>query len=306
MAVDYGYQGHAFNVTHAGEYTAIPKATTIYNSFDHFGMLIGLQRLPGERNADYRARLLDVYIHRGGAHQDGLINALTRELGLNRREAISISTTATNGRIIVGDTYLQLWEDDTNYTEYDIYSRSSSVYFIKDLVDAIDSNTYFSATLLPGVNGGMPSGILLPKDTMTWQALEPLKNIKRNKLLYTNIVENSVRFSTEGYKVFHELVYGIDGIVASGDYYIDYTNNMIYSYDPAPIGTVVSYYYHDFPTKLEISPVNIYEFTSTTFRSKIFEQVLNEEGLYIDGVPTSEAVDYINEIMSVRNMLWGE
>ena len=54
----------------------------IWNTFDEFGMLLGISRLPGERNEAFKNRILDVFKNPGGAHKQGLINGISRELGL--------------------------------------------------------------------------------------------------------------------------------------------------------------------------------------------------------------------------------
>jgi hypothetical protein len=53
----------------------------VWNSFDEHGMLLSTPRLPGEGNADYRARIKDVMVHRGSPRYIGLRNSLTRDLG---------------------------------------------------------------------------------------------------------------------------------------------------------------------------------------------------------------------------------
>lgn len=58
------------------------EAYHVWNAFDEFGLLIGLPRLPLERNAEYKARLKDVFRHPPGAHHAGLQASAARELGL--------------------------------------------------------------------------------------------------------------------------------------------------------------------------------------------------------------------------------
>lgn len=55
----------------------------IWNAFDEFGLLLGLDRLFGERNDAYKQRLLDVFRNPGNSTQSGLKSALARELGLS-------------------------------------------------------------------------------------------------------------------------------------------------------------------------------------------------------------------------------
>jgi hypothetical protein len=58
----------------------IPRA--LFNPFDEFGLVLGLERLPGEKNFDYRKRLLDVGQHRPSSTREGLLNSISREIGV--------------------------------------------------------------------------------------------------------------------------------------------------------------------------------------------------------------------------------
>lgn len=65
----------------------------IWNAFDEFGLLLGINRLYGERNNNFKARILDVFINPGGANKQGIINGLSRELGITSDQII-INTLA--------------------------------------------------------------------------------------------------------------------------------------------------------------------------------------------------------------------
>lgn len=56
----------------------------VWNYLDEFGLLFDCQRLKNESNFQYKRRLLDVFKHPGGAHKEGLLFALGRELGGRR------------------------------------------------------------------------------------------------------------------------------------------------------------------------------------------------------------------------------
>lgn len=58
----------------------------IWNTFDEFGLLLGIERLYGERNAAFKGRILDVFKKPGNSTKQGLINALSRELGIEGAE----------------------------------------------------------------------------------------------------------------------------------------------------------------------------------------------------------------------------
>jgi hypothetical protein len=61
----------------------IPQIYNVWNCFDEFGLLLGLPRIPGEKNRAYKARLLDVYVHPANSTYQGLINGISRELGIS-------------------------------------------------------------------------------------------------------------------------------------------------------------------------------------------------------------------------------
>lgn len=54
----------------------------IWNAFDEFGLLLGVERLFGERNTEFKERILDVFKKPGNSTKTGLTNAISRELGI--------------------------------------------------------------------------------------------------------------------------------------------------------------------------------------------------------------------------------
>lgn len=77
----------------------------VWNAFDEFGLLLGLQRLPYEQNEVYKERLLDVFRKPGSVTREGVQNGLSRELGLATEEIqiVPFSTTAFNSELIKPD-----------------------------------------------------------------------------------------------------------------------------------------------------------------------------------------------------------
>ena len=60
-----------------------PEVYNIWNHFDEFGLELGLPRILGEKNKDYKARLTDVYVNPANSTYQGLLNGISRELGLH-------------------------------------------------------------------------------------------------------------------------------------------------------------------------------------------------------------------------------
>lgn len=68
----------------------------IWNIFDEFGMLLGVKRLPGERNEPFKNRILDVFKRPGGANKKGLQDGISRELGLEAEDVFLGALTDAN------------------------------------------------------------------------------------------------------------------------------------------------------------------------------------------------------------------
>lgn len=63
--------------------TLYPEIYNIWNCFDEFGLLLGLSRIPGEKNKDYKTRLLDVYANPANSTYTGLRYGISRELNIS-------------------------------------------------------------------------------------------------------------------------------------------------------------------------------------------------------------------------------
>lgn len=77
----------------------------IWNALDEFGLLLGVHRLYGERNSDFKERIEGVFLHPGNSTKDGLYNALSRELGINKEDIKinELSDTAFKNSLLNSD-----------------------------------------------------------------------------------------------------------------------------------------------------------------------------------------------------------
>ncbi|WP_253294944.1 low copy number virion structural protein [Bacillus atrophaeus] len=79
----------AFNISNDDFETSIKVKPTnfhIWNAFDEFGLLVGIERLHLENNADYKERILDVFRYPSGTHDIGLTNGIARDLRMIQRK----------------------------------------------------------------------------------------------------------------------------------------------------------------------------------------------------------------------------
>jgi hypothetical protein len=304
MAAGKTASGHTFNVYHSGEVRLTPEPIQTPNQLDMLGQSISLQRLPEEKNADYRARIMNVYVDRASSTETGLINGITRELGLSKYKAMDIEISVSYGRIIIGDTYLRVYTSSSDYTEFDLYTRDSDTYFLSDLVAAIDAISGYSCAIGAAADAHTPSFVLIPYDSKVYVEADALTQITRQVLDNSNIIAGT--FKATDSIAFSTLVGSESLVVSQGDYYVDTSTGFVLSYiQPAP-GTLCSYWYNETSLEIMASPVALFEFSSPTFKEKIFEQVAQSNGNTESGLPKPEAVDYINELLAAKGMLWGE
>ena len=302
-------------------FTLTSEPKNIVNNFDFIGLLLGLPRLHGEKNVDYRRRLWDVYVHRASSCETGLVNGITRELGLCQYDAFTIdyttpeyTPTSYTPAFFGRRTQIELYSNynlidssvDANVLDIpiiDIYSRDSSSYYLEGLITAINTSAGFTATICNNANEKAPSQSIISIDSGQWQEDEELQPVYKHLFQHKNIIPGSVTFSTN---VFVEHVDSASLVLASGDYHIDYINGVLNTYDIIPLHTTCRYMYNSFPLTVRYSPVILHEFNSSYFCAKVFEQILQPDGTYIDGLPTSDVVQYINELLNVKGMLWGD
>lgn len=55
----------------------------VWNPFDEFGLLLGVNRLHGERNAQFKERILDVFRKPANSTKQGIINGLSKDLNIS-------------------------------------------------------------------------------------------------------------------------------------------------------------------------------------------------------------------------------
>ena len=112
--------------------TYTPSLHQVWNELDEFGLLLDLPRIEGERNPSYKQRLFDVFVNRASSSYRGLINGITRELGLSLYHAMTVTPVLNPDGTTIG-TNPAISFDETRCYVYSDWTDSSS-----GLVDTID------------------------------------------------------------------------------------------------------------------------------------------------------------------------
>ena len=285
-----------------------PEQHQVFNELDRFGLLLGQKRLEGERNSDYKQRLLDVLVNRASSTYRGLINGITRELGLKIEEIFIIrpvldntgNTLSANPAVVFQETKCKVYTDytlgdDGLYTSLDRFAFGDN-YTIHGLMNSIEDTGYFTCEFVLQDRRFDRSMTIFNQSTINTVLSEEIDTGgSRVKLKNDKLISNSVIFRSPN---LNERVESQELLVRSGQYYIDMANGIIYSTSsPAP-GSVVRYQYRNDIYRVLASPIIIHNLQSIDFRSKMFDQ-LTLNGETTDGAPSPLGIELINELLSV-------
>lgn len=295
-------------------YTDIPIRKNIKTSIDLIAQLINSYRLSGESLASFKERVLDNYIHGANTTYEGLYNGINRELGLDAhtkgvlidvmRDSDGLPLNELAG-IEVSTRYLTLYSDHASGTvqsQLDLYERGIS-YFVSDLQTQIENTSGWEAVLV-GLDNFDKSASLLRQTSMKHIRGHRLKASQiqnLNELLVVgNFLTGDIRFSSQSGITTETTTMP----TSPEEFMVDYNNNILFLGQVA-IGTV-TFTYQELPLFLKWSPVTINSFKDNEFLDLITEQVRDEDDLIIDGIPTPDGAEYINELLSVVPQFWGE
>jgi hypothetical protein len=290
--------------------TFTPEPHQVYNEFDNHGLLMSLGRLELERNAAYKRRLLDVYVHRASSTYIGLIHGITRELGLNLVKTLRVVPVVDGDgvpllpfpAVVFEHTKCTLYSDYTDddvLLELDRYDLDSDAWSLDGLVDQINATGYFTATLYSGVSGVTRSMTIFNQSSVNIVPSEDISGRgSRVKLDNENLVEGTVSVSSDN---LTERVDTEIELVKSGQYVVDLEEGVILTTSVPSPGSAVRYSYRNDDFIVMSSPVIIHNLQSSDFRTKMFEEI-DEETL---GRPTTRGAFIINELLSVFPSSWG-
>ena len=307
---------------------------SVWGPLDEMGLLLDLQRLPGEDNPDYRHRLFRVFTRPTDSTYQGLLNAITYELGLDFYDLISIefvgdptdvgltADEVAQPRITIKDGVLTLYghyvSDDENLiiqidNKPQINLRKYEYADPTDLLDAINATGIFLATdlAIEGI-GAEPrqdwSYTISNVDTNVWIVDEIVPASTRFTLLNSPLNDGMFFFGES--RIFQRLRDSEEDILKPGDFYVDVeTGEVVTASLPSGTGRV-RYQYRNIPAVLEASPVSIGYIGSTEMQRYFFTQLElslfdNPLERFINNIPTLEGTEIINELYRASNNYWG-
>lgn len=291
-----------------------PEIHSVFNEFDRHGLLLALPRIKGEKNAVYKQRLMDVFVNRANSTYRGLINGVTRELGLSITGVMQIipvtdandTPLATNPAVRFLNNNCILYEDFSEGTileTIDRFEPNGGAYSYEELKHRINATLKYEATILTPALPETRSMTIFNQSSTVLVAEEEISGAgSRINLANRNLIPNTVSVVAAN---FNRRVSSEGAISRAGDYYVDMESGNIISNTNPGAGSFVRYKYRDDLFIAQASPVILHNLQSDDFRSKMFQQVCDDLGVECNGLPTALGADIINELLSVAPTNWG-
>jgi hypothetical protein len=297
--------------------TYTPERWHIHNELDNFGLLLDLPRIAGERNAAYKQRLMDVFVHRAGSDRLGLIYGITRELGLDLYHAMTITpvldadgnTVGDNPAIIFEDTKCYVYSDYTLGTSglevtIDRYEYDGGAYNYTELLTQIQATGFFAVAIRSGVSSNTRSMTIFNQSSVELIVSESISTSGAIvNLEHANLFSDSVSITSSNLR---ERVSAQRDLARAGQYFIDYDKGIIYTTESPAGGSLIRYRYRNNNFKVWASPVIIHDLQSNDFETKMFEQITDGDGNTVNGAATELGADCINELLSIYGVSIGE
>lgn len=295
-------------------YTGVPQRTNRETSIDLIGQLIDLYRLPGESLVSFKARILDQYVNRSNCSYGGLINGINRELDLDaqttgilvdiRRDADGLPLNKGLG-ISITSRYCSLYSDHVGGAvshQFDLHDRADS-YFLTDLLSHINAITSFEAVMV-GTDNFDLSSHLENLSSLRLRLKEPTLAMSKMHRLYSIDTGNFI----VGDLVFDQKTGLTEEVLSlptqSQQFMVDYDYGVVWT--SRFIEGTISYRYQRLPLFIRMSPISLYRFKDPEYLTLVTEQILDEDSNVVNGIPTVEGADKINELLGVVPMYWGE
>ena len=294
--------------------TGVPQGKTTWNQFDEQGSLVSLQRLPEEDNVSYKRRIMDVFVHRANSSYRGLIYGITRELGLSLYQPLIINPKKGNDdSFLAPDPLIKfdginvyLFSDYANDSldwQIDRYAPGGNYEHLKRLVDLVNTTVYFEASLTDIDYSFKRSMVVLNQSNRIMVPSEGIPVSTSFRLAHQFIVPGSLVFI--GTSTPSTEVDSIGDMNRHGTFWINYRKGIVKTYSQFGIGSSVRYQYTDYSFKPFASDVILNDINSDNFRSKLFQQVLQDNLTFADGLLTELGTDYVNELLSVYPLYFG-
>jgi hypothetical protein len=306
--------GFVFYAEAGNQFTAIPEAKELVNSFDLIGDIVSLRRNKLEKNAEYKQRIIDVNVNPGSAVYSGVINNLLRDLSLNREKAIEIGLKLTSGgepiasnpkveffanRVVLYKSWIPGQTPEVDL-EIRTYKPTDSGYYLTDLIDLINTSECFTAMAFI-TRAGVLSSNLIRVSSLAEITDELIQTDYRTKLVGEYLISTTVEFSEKPVFKNETLSRAVEG-----DYTVDYIEGIVYNYSLPSGNSFVSYMYNIFPLDVEYCDIQLFTLSDEDFTSELFDKEFAPSGEEINGLLNPEGAEIYHTVYKNNKIFWGQ
>jgi len=294
--------------------TYTPTRFPLPNGLDERGLMLGLQRLDTETLATYRRRLLLEVRDPSGSIEADYIRTLNRKVGQFDEPMFDVDVIRdANGNPLAPDPYIEItsthmraysdWTNGTLDFELNLHERSGTgtAYFLREVDIALTASTFFSHTVLDTAFTFKRSDHLKFGNTEFHVMGRSLRESQSNKLEHNLIRE----IYSQAFYIFENEVATSALVVQEGDFYVDYINGVIITYETAK--GFVSYTYKVFPYRLYWQSVRAMPYNDPDKIYSHKDTILSDDtGLPVYEVLNGEGAKIANGVLNVHSLGWGE
>ena len=293
-----------------GTYTS--RAQPLPNGLDEIGLDLSLPRLEDEALATYRKRILLETRLPGGATQDEFAVSASRQVGLFDEPLIEIDLVLdANGDPVGADPHFEV--TSTRVRAYHDYSlgdagldftlviERAQNWFVDDLVTALTASAYFSVNI---ENADYQYKLL--RDLQFGSSLKTVDRRLLRKSYENALGFRYVRsFLPQSVAAFINEKATQALVVADGDYFVDYTNGVVFTYTLQSGGAMLTH--RDFPYLLREAGVRVVPVNDADLIYRTHELVYSDVGVLDESNHLGSFGGWLtNQIYDVAPMGWGK
>ena len=290
--------------------TYTPVKRLLPTGLDEVGIELGLQRLPNETLENYKKRLWLETRAANGPTQKQFVDSLARQVGVFDVPVFEIDLIldgsdeplAADPYIEITSTYFRAYDDYENGSidiELNLLNKTDGR-FLRDIYNDLDASSYFSVTVLDSdYTYKLSKNLRFGNSLKTGEQI--LLQSKSNKLENMFLKE----FFIQDRNLFQNEVGSEAAILELGDYYVDYTNSVIFTWDT--MGGVCTYTYNEFPYRLWWQQVRTWPLGDEDKKYLMYDVLIeHERGEDSYVVLNSEGAEIYNEVLGQHSLSWGK
>jgi hypothetical protein len=287
--------------------TYVPEEIQLPVGLDEAGLARAMDRLPEETLAHYRRRLLLEVRDPSDPTGESVVRHVNRKIGQFELPVFDIELVldeddlpvAVDPYVEITSTWLRAYHNyDGGELDFEVDLRSSR--WLVDVVAAFSGSAYFSATTLDDYSDYLGAQHLRIGNTSKWVDGRQLFASYQNTLPHKYIKEMWFTASIP----FADLKETRAEVEESGDYWIDYDNGLIISYDTQ--GGLCYYTYRQFPYRVYWQPVRVLFANEDDLEYEFKDNLVSDEtGEEQPALLNSRGAVLYNRVLATHPLGWG-